>query len=59
MEQKNLKDTGLVEDHTLRGFDGGDFKGTQKAVINIENRTRFNDVLGGVVFFDIGRAWTL
>ena len=40
-----------------RGFDGGDFKGTQKAVINIENRTRFNDVLGGVVFFDIGRAW--
>lgn len=42
---------------TLRGFDGGDFKGTQKAVINIENRTRFNDVLGGVVFFDIGRAW--
>ena len=42
---------------TLRGFDGGDFKGTQKAVINIENRTRFNDVLGGVIFFDIGRAW--
>ena len=42
---------------TLRGFDGGDFKGTQKAVINIENRTKFNDILGGVVFFDIGRAW--
>lgn len=42
---------------TLRGFDGGDFKGTQKAVINIENRTKFNDVLGGVVFFDVGRAW--
>ena len=42
---------------TLRGFDGGDFKGSQKAIINIENRTRFNDVLGGVIFFDIGRAW--
>ena len=42
---------------TLRGFDGGDFKGTKKAVMNIENRTRFNDVLGGVIFFDIGRAW--
>lgn len=42
---------------TIRGFDGGDFKGTKKAVMNIENRTRFNDVLGGVIFFDIGRAW--
>ena len=23
----------------------------------IENRTEFNDVLGGVLFFDFGRAW--
>lgn len=42
---------------TLRGFDGGEFKGKQKAVLNIENRTKFNDVLGGVIFVDIGRAW--
>lgn len=42
---------------TLRGFEGGDFRGKKKATFNIENRTEFNDVLGGVLFFDFGRAW--
>lgn len=43
--------------NTLRGFDGGEFRGTRKFIINLENRTQFNDVLGGVIFVDIGRAW--
>lgn len=42
---------------TLRGYDGGDFRGTKKFIVNLENRTQFNDVLGGVVFMDVGRAW--
>ena len=42
---------------TLRGYEGGFFKGTQKLVGTIENRTQFNDILGFVVFFDAGRAW--
>ena len=42
---------------TLRGYEGGFFKGTQKLVGTIENRTQINDLLGFVVFFDAGRAW--
>lgn len=42
---------------TLRGFDGGTFRGKKKITATIENRTEFNDVLGGVLFFDAGRAW--
>ncbi|MGY0393935.1 MULTISPECIES: outer membrane protein assembly factor [unclassified Fusobacterium] len=42
---------------TLRGYDGGFYKGTKKLVGTIENRTQFNDILGFVVFFDAGRAW--
>ena len=42
---------------TLRGYDGGFFKGTQKLVGTIENRTQINELLGFVVFFDAGRAW--
>ena len=37
---------------TLRGYEGGFFKGTQKLVGTIENRTQINDILGFVVFFD-------
>ncbi len=42
---------------TLRGYDGGFYKGTKKLVGTIENRTQINDILGFVVFFDAGRAW--
>lgn len=42
---------------TLRGYDGGTFRGKKKITATIENRTEFNDVLGGVLFFDTGRAW--
>ncbi|WP_462424549.1 BamA/OMP85 family outer membrane protein [Fusobacterium ulcerans] len=42
---------------TLRGYDGGFFKGTQKLVGTVENRTQLNELLGVVVFFDAGRAW--
>lgn len=42
---------------TLRGYDGGFYKGTKKLVGTIENRTQLNDILGFVVFFDAGRAW--
>lgn len=43
--------------NTLRGYDGGTFRGTKKFVGSIENRTQFNDVLGMVLFVDVGRAW--
>ncbi|MBC2850575.1 outer membrane protein assembly factor [Cetobacterium sp. 8H] len=42
---------------TLRGYDGGFYQGTQKLTGTIENRTQINDVLGFVVFSDVGRAW--
>ena len=43
--------------HSLRGYDGGFFKGSQKLVATIENRTQLNDIIGIVVFADAGRAW--
>ncbi|MCY7008374.1 outer membrane protein assembly factor [Fusobacterium simiae] len=43
--------------NSLRGYDGGFFKGTQKLVGTIENRTQINDIIGFVVFFDAGRSW--
>lgn len=43
--------------NTLRGYDGGTFRGTQKIVATIENRTQINDILGIVFFADAGRAW--
>lgn len=43
--------------NSLRGYDGGTFKGKEKVVLNIENRTQFNDIFGLVAFADIGRAW--
>ena len=43
--------------NSLRGYDGGFFKGTQKLVATIENRTQLNDIVGFVVFADVGRAW--
>ncbi|MGL4538659.1 MAG: BamA/OMP85 family outer membrane protein [Cetobacterium sp.] len=42
---------------TLRGYDGGFYQGTQKITATIETRTQINDVLGFVLFSDIGRAW--
>ena len=42
---------------SLRGYDGGFFKGSQKLVATIENRTQLNDIIGIVVFADAGRAW--
>ena len=43
--------------NSLRGYDGGFFKGTQKVIATIENRTQINDILGIVFFADAGRAW--
>ena len=43
--------------NSLRGYDGGFFKGSQKLVVTIENRTQLNDIVGFVVFADAGRAW--
>ena len=43
--------------NSLRGYDGGFFRGTQKVVATIENRTQINDILGIVFFADAGRAW--
>lgn len=43
--------------NSVRGYEGGYFKGTQKLIATIENRTQINDVLGIVLFADAGRAW--
>lgn len=42
---------------SLRGYDGGYYKGTEKLTFTVENRSQINDVLGFVVFVDAGRAW--
>lgn len=42
---------------SLRGYEGGFFQGTQKLVGTLENRTQINDIVGFVLFADIGRAW--
>ncbi len=42
---------------TLRGYDGGYYKGTKKLTFTLENRSQINDVLGFVLFVDAGRAW--
>jgi len=43
--------------NSLRGYDGGFFRGTKKVTATVENRTQINDVIGVVAFFDAGRAW--
>lgn len=43
--------------NTLRGYDGGFFKGTEKLTATVENRTQINDIVGLVFFADAGRAW--
>ena len=43
--------------NSLRGYDGGFFRASQKLVATIENRTQINDIIGFVVFADAGRAW--
>lgn len=42
---------------TLRGYDYGEFDGFDKFHATIENRTKINDTLQLVAFFDIGNAW--
>ncbi|WP_319205036.1 BamA/TamA family outer membrane protein [uncultured Ilyobacter sp.] len=42
---------------TLRGYDGGYYKGTEKLTFTVENRSQINDILGFVLFVDAGRAW--
>lgn len=42
---------------TIRGYDYGEFDGFDKFHATIENRTKINDTLQLVAFFDIGNAW--
>lgn len=43
--------------NTIRGYDSGWFRGNKKAVFTVENRTQINDMVGVVLFADMGRAW--
>ena len=43
--------------NSMRGYDYGSFRGQNKLVFNIENRTQINEILGLVFFYDIGRSW--
>ena len=42
---------------SVRGYDYGAFDGYDKFHATIENRTKINDTLQLVAFFDIGNAW--
>ena len=42
---------------SVRGYDYGAFDGFDKFHATIENRTKINDTLQLVAFFDIGNAW--
>ena len=42
---------------SIRGYDYGAFDGYDKFHATIENRTKINDTLQLVAFFDIGNAW--
>ena len=42
---------------SLRGYDSGAFDGYDKFHATIENRTKINDTIQLVAFFDIGNAW--
>lgn len=42
---------------SIRGYDYGAFDGYDKFHATVENRTKINDTLQLVAFFDIGNAW--
>lgn len=42
---------------TIRGYEYGAFDGFDKFHATVENRTKINDTLQLVAFFDIGNAW--
>ena len=42
---------------SLRGYDSGVFDGYDKFHVTIENRTKINETIQLVAFFDIGNAW--
>ena len=42
---------------TIRGYESNDFEGYDKFHATIENRTKINNSLQFVAFFDIGNAW--
>lgn len=42
---------------TLRGYEYGAFDGYDQFYASIENRTKINDTIQLVAFFDIGNAW--
>jgi len=43
--------------NSIRGYDYGWVRGEDQLIFNIENRTKINEVLGLVFFYDIGRSW--
>ena len=45
--------------NTVRGFQSGSYfsRGREKVILNVEYRYRFNEMIQGVVFYDIGNAW--
>jgi outer membrane protein insertion porin family len=42
---------------TLRGFDYGKFKGNKMLLVNAEYRIPIEEMLQGVIFVDVGKAW--
>ena len=42
---------------SVRGYEYGAFDGYDQFFASIENRTRINDTIQLVAFFDIGNAW--
>ncbi|BDU50314.1 BamA/OMP85 family outer membrane protein [Haliovirga abyssi] len=45
--------------NSLRGYTSYDYEGNFELVLNIENRYQIDDNVQGVIFYDVGRTWTL
>lgn len=43
--------------NSMRGYKYGWLRGQNQLVFNIENRTQINEMLGLVLFYDLGRSW--
>lgn len=43
--------------NSIRGYESGWLRGEDQLIFNVENRTKINEMLGLVLFYDVGRSW--
>ena len=58
-EVKSTEEFWMGGPNTVRGFSAGEYfsRGREKLLFNVEYRHRFNEMIQGVLFYDIGNAW--